>query len=130
MMSALPPIATSIAFSACLLWANSGHQVSGSRRVSGEDVVAILGRLVAREACLMQCLVARFAIFEVCKTPDARCGVFLRVLDHELNILGGVGNGRLEANAGQPGGQISSTSPCAFLHFQTPMLKGPINEAV
>ena len=42
-----------------------------------EHVVAIFGRLVTREASLVQCLIARLAILEVSKSPAASRGVFL-----------------------------------------------------
>src|SRR5262249_40910446 len=58
-----------------LAW--DGRVVSGGRRVTGEDVVAILGRLVAGEASLVQRLVARFAIPEVGKSPAISRGVLL-----------------------------------------------------
>ena len=77
---------------------------SGGGRVTGEDEVAIFRRLVAGEASLVQRLVARFAILEVGKSPAVSRGVLLCVLDHELNILGGAGNGRLEAGAGKAAG--------------------------
>jgi hypothetical protein len=50
---------------------------SGGRRVTGEDEVAIFGRLVAGEASFVQRLVARFAVLEVGKSPAVSRGVLL-----------------------------------------------------
>ena len=69
-----------------------------------EDVVATFGRLVAGEASFVQRLVARFAVGEVGESPAASRRVLFRVLDHELNILGGPGNGRLESSARKAAG--------------------------
>ena len=44
-------------------------------RVMGEDKIVIFGGLMAREAGLVQCLVARFAVLEVGETPAACRGV-------------------------------------------------------
>ena len=44
---------------------------SGRRRVSGEHVIAILGRLVTREASFVQGLVAGFTILEISKSPPS-----------------------------------------------------------
>ena len=78
--------------------------VPTSRRVTGEDIVAILSRLVAGEAGLVQRLVARFAVREVGESPAGGRGVLLRVLDHELDIHGGTGDEGLEARTGEAGG--------------------------
>src|SRR5262245_1655122 len=50
---------------------------SGRRRVTGEDVVAIFGRLVTGEASFVQRLVAWFAILEVGKCPATSRRVLL-----------------------------------------------------
>jgi hypothetical protein len=50
---------------------------SGGRRVAGEDVVAIFHRLVAREAGVVQRLVAWFAVREIGISPAATRGVLL-----------------------------------------------------
>ena len=81
-MSALGQKRTCAAHSACPLCANSGQEGaacfgSGRRRVTGEDVVAVFGRLVTGEASFVQCLVARFAILEVGKSPAASLRVLL-----------------------------------------------------
>src|SRR5262249_50466753 len=45
----------------------------------------------------MQSLVARFSVREVSEAPAACRRIFLRVLDHELNIQGRSDNDRLSA---------------------------------
>src|SRR5205823_9657855 len=50
---------------------------SGGRRVTGEDEVAIFGRLMAGKASFVQRLVARSAILEVGKSPAGSRGVHL-----------------------------------------------------
>src|SRR5271170_3379621 len=57
-----------------------------SRCVMGEDIVAIFRRRVAREAGLVQCLVARLSVLEVSEPPAARLGILLGVLYHDLDI--------------------------------------------
>src|ERR1700721_1726172 len=47
------------------------------------------------KACFVQCLTVRFAVLELSKPPARRRGVFLRILDHELEIRRGPGNERL-----------------------------------
>jgi hypothetical protein len=49
----------------------------------------------------VQCLVARFAVREVGESPAARRWVLFRVFDHELDIHGRPGSGRLQARAGK-----------------------------
>src|SRR5262249_5660428 len=78
---------------------------SGRRRVTGEDKVANFRRLVAGEAGAVQCLVASFAVREVGKSPAVGRGVLVRVLDHELDVHGGLGNERLEAGTRKADGQ-------------------------
>src|SRR5215469_15872545 len=68
-------------------------QISGC--VPGEDEVARFGLIVAGEAGFHKRLLAGFAVFEVSESPAARRGVFLRVLDHKLNVCGGAGDERL-----------------------------------
>jgi hypothetical protein len=63
--------------------------------VTGEDKVARFNLIVAGEAGLHERLFARFAVLEVSETPTARCGVFLCVLDHKLNVRRGAGYERL-----------------------------------
>jgi hypothetical protein len=93
-MSALPPIATAKAKfrkTSCLLYSRKRtcavqlamsalgekrtSRASGRRRVTGEDIVAIFGRLVTGEASLVQRVVTWFAIREISKSPAASRGV-------------------------------------------------------
>ena len=74
----------------------SGKSTQGWPSVSGcilgEDEVARSFR-VAGGAGFEQRLGARFTVFiEVSEAPSARRGVFLRVLDHKLNVGGWPGN--------------------------------------
>src|SRR5215813_5770399 len=55
----------------------TGVPVQGGRRVTGEDEVAILDRLMAGEASVVQRLVARFAVLEVGKSPATSRAVLL-----------------------------------------------------
>src|ERR1041385_106535 len=76
-----------------------------SRRVAGEYEVTILRGLVAGVAGLVKRLVARLSVREVRKSPAAGRGIFLRVLDHELDILDRPGDEGFEAEAGEANGQ-------------------------
>src|SRR5580698_5750796 len=66
-----------------------------SRRVAGEDIVAIFRRRVAGEAGLVQRLVARLSVLKVSEPPAGRRGVLFGVLNHELNIYDGPDKERL-----------------------------------
>jgi hypothetical protein len=72
---------------------------------SVKNVVTVFSRRVAGEALCVQRFVARFAVREVGETPAAGCGVFLRILYHELNVHRGPGKGGVEAGAGKTGSQ-------------------------
>src|SRR5690348_11106185 len=113
-----------------------GSLNSGARRVTGEDEVATFGRLVAREAGLVQRLVTGFAVLEVGKSPAASRGVILRVLHHELNILGRPRNGRLQAGARKADRQdlvvvarrglipMQCGNDCAIREWELPVAEG------
>jgi hypothetical protein len=108
----------------------------GRRCVVSENVVAIFSRLVAGEARCVQRFIARFTVRKVGETPAARCGVFLRVLDHELNVHGGPGKGRSEVATGKTGRQslivkvrrffipMQSGNNCAIRERQSSVAKG------
>src|SRR5271169_13642 len=109
---------------------------SRRRRVASENVVAILARLVAGEALCVQGLIAGVAVRKVGESPAAGGDVLFRVLDHELNVHGGAGKGRLEAEAGKPGGQglvvkvrrffipMQRGNYCAIRERQSPIAEG------
>ena len=62
----------------------------------GEDQVGGCSFLVARETGLHEGRGRGFAVLKVTESPAAGCGVFCRVLDHELNVGGSAGNERLD----------------------------------
>src|SRR6185437_3793253 len=60
---------------------------------SREDEIMIAGMgLVTGEACSVLRLVDRLAVDEPAKAPAAGRGVFVRILDHDLNRRGGAGD--------------------------------------
>ena len=65
----------------------------------------VFSRRVAGEAFCVQRLIARFAVREVGETPAAGSRVFFRILNHELNVHGGPGEGGVETGGGKTGSQ-------------------------
>ena len=59
-----------------------------SGRVAGEYKVTSFDRVVEGEAGFKRGNRVRLAVFELSETPASRCGIFLRVLDHKLNVRG------------------------------------------
>ena len=80
-----------------------GHELAvdrrrraASSRVVGEDEVAVLDGAVAVVAACSRPVGERLAVVELRVTPATGRGVFLRVLDHELDaVLGRPGHERL-----------------------------------
>ena len=62
-----------------------------------EDEVADIGRHVARKACTELCLFVGFSILELSEPPAAGSGIFLGILDHELDVYGRPSNEGLVA---------------------------------
>src|SRR5262249_32319394 len=83
-----------------------------------------------------------FAVLEVAEPPATRRRVLFRVLDHELNVLDGPGNGRLEASAGKAAGQdlvvfvrggfipMQRGNDCTVRERKRPFPQGPYREVV
>src|ERR1700732_4860857 len=65
------------------------------RRVTGEDIVAIFGRHVTGVASsMLRCISRLPVLIKLSVPPPAGCGIFLGVLDHELQVpsRGGTGD--------------------------------------
>src|SRR5437868_5942754 len=61
--------------------------------VLGEDKVVIFGRRVAGKAGLVHGFAIGLAVGELRKSPASGRGIFLRILDHELNVARRAGDG-------------------------------------